>query len=263
MSSTGTAPSPARKRRTLIPRSRKGRVLFTLALALAVAGAGVGAWFATRPDDAPAVMRQEIVISPTTLKTTVSASGTLEPERRSDLTFSTAGTVTAVNVAVGDEVEEGQALATIDTAALDIALASARADLTAAEESLADLEDSDDATDAALNAAAAGVEVKSNAVATAEANLDAATMTAPFTGVVAEVGLEVGDSTGSGGGAAAQAVPGASASTAATTGITLISRGSFTVSASVSSSDIASVKRGLQAELSVDGSEETIYATVS
>lgn len=234
-----------------------------LVLALAVAGAGTGVWFATRPSaTTPQAMRQVITVSPTTLKTTVSATGTLEPERTSTLTFGSSGTVTAVNVAVGDEVTEGQVLATMDTASLDIALSSAQADLTAAKENLADLEDADDSTDAAINAASASVEVKTNAVATAKANLEAGTMTAPFSGIVADVGIAEGDSTGSSSGGSSQTATGGGSSTS-TSGITVITKDSFTVSASVSSSDIASVKRGLQAELTIGGAEETVYGTVA
>ncbi|SHJ50101.1 membrane fusion protein, macrolide-specific efflux system [Tessaracoccus bendigoensis DSM 12906] len=268
--------APPRRNRLGRPTTLKGRIVLVTALALVAAGGGTAAWLLTRPDEAPTATRQVVTISPTTLKTTVSASGTLEPQRQSDLSFGSSGTVTAVNVAVGDEVTEGEELARIDTSAVDIALRSAKADLTAAQESLSDLEDSDDATDAAINAAEASVKVKQNAVASAESDVAAATLTAPFAGVVAAVNVAVGDSSGSssGGSGAGGSVGGggggATDTSTASGAITLISKDAFTVStsvsssdiASVSSSDIASVKRGLQAELTVSGSDETIYGTV-
>lgn len=260
--------APPRRNRLGRPTTLKGRIVLVTALALVAAGGGTAAWLLTRPDEAPTATRQVVTISPTTLKTTVSASGTLEPQRQADLSFGSSGTVTAVNVAVGDEVTEGEALAEIDTSAVDIALRSAEADLTAAQESLSDLEDSDDATDAAINAAEASVKVKQNAVASAESDVAAATLTAPFAGVVAAVNVAVGDSSGSssGGSGAGGSVGGGGGGTTDTStasgAITLISKDAFTVSTSVSSSDIASVKRGLQAELTVSGSDETIYGTV-
>lgn len=237
-------------------------------LVVLVAGGGTSAWLLTRPSGAPEAMRQVITVSPTTLKTTVNASGTLEPRRQADLTFSTSGAVTAVDVSVGDEVAEGEALATSDTSELDIAVASAEADLVAVQESLSDLEDSDEASDSAINAARASVQVKKNAVAQARANLAAATLTAPFAGVVAEVNVAVGDATssgtaGSGGSSASGGAEPASTSTSSSAAIVLISQNTYSVSTSVSSSDIASVKQGLQAELTVSGSDETIYGTVS
>ena len=180
------------RKRRFLPRRRRGKV--TLASVLAVVLAGAGIWFlASRTADTPAAaMTRTLTVSPTTLKTTVSASGTLEPERQADLSFDASSTVASVEVAVGDTVTDGQVLATIDDASLQLAVDSAEADLTGAEESLADIEDSDDATDAAITAAEASVQVKSNAL-TAEEALSAAEMTAPFDGLVAEVNIEEGD----------------------------------------------------------------------
>ena len=232
---------------------------------LALAGGGTTAWALwPRVTEAQAV-RQEVVVSPTTLKTTVSASGTLEPERQADLSFGSSSTVQAVAVAVGDRVARGDVLATIDDAALQIALRSAKADLTAATETLSDLEDDDDVSDASIRAAEANVQVKKNAVAQAETNLDNASLTAPFDGIVAQVNVAEGDAVGSGSvgsAGASMGATGAGSSTPSTADIVLITDDSFVVSTSVTSADIASVKRGLQAELTVSGRDEPIYGTV-
>lgn len=107
--------------------------------------------------------------------------------------------------------------------------------------------------------------VKTNAVTQAKADLDAATMTAPFAGIVAEVSIAEGDSTsGSQSTGGSQGSPEATSSSSSTTAaIVLISKDSYTVSTSVSSSDVASVTKGLQAELSVTGATDTLYGTVS
>lgn len=233
---------------------------------LALAGSGTAAWALWPRAEENQVVRQEVTISPTTLKTTVSASGTLEPERQADLSFGSSSTVETVDVAVGDKVEKGDTLATIDDASLRIALSSAKADLTAARETLSDLEDDDDASDASIRAAEANVQVKKNAVAQAETNLDDASLTAPFDGIVAQVNVAEGDAVGSSSGGGASAMGGAAGTstgtTASTADIVLITDDSFVVSTSVTSADIASVKRGLQAELTISGRDEPIYGTV-
>lgn len=138
-----------RRKFRLLPRTRRGRIITVSALVVVLAGAATGTWYLlSRPAETPQALTQTITVSPTTLKTTVSATGTLQPERQADLTFDASSTVTSVDVSVGDTVTEGQQLATIDDSSLELALDSAQADLTAAQENLADLEDSDDATDA-------------------------------------------------------------------------------------------------------------------
>lgn len=252
----------------LVPRTRRGKVLGVLALLLIVGlAAGYGL---LRPQAAASTTttKQTLTISKTTLKSTVSASGTLQPERQADLTFSSSGKVTSVLVAVGDQVTAGQALAAIDPAALKIALQSASADLTAAKATLTDLQDSSTATTASVNAAAANVQVKTNAVTQARANLAAATMTAPFEGVVAEVNIAIGDtsgssSAGSSGAGGSNASSGAGSASTSSTAVVLISKGTFNVSTSVSNSDVTSIKRGLQAVITPTGSSTPVYGTVS
>ncbi|MDF1489224.1 efflux RND transporter periplasmic adaptor subunit [Tessaracoccus caeni] len=262
-----------RRRVRLVPRTRKGKTIAVALLAVVLAGAGTGTWYLlSRPtDDAPTAMTQTITVSPTTLKSTVSATGTLEPAQRADLSFDASSTVTAVEVSVGDTVEEGDVIATIDDASLQAAVTSAKADLDAAEDALDELEEDDDATDAAIAAAKAQVVVKENALTAADEALDAATMTAPFDALVAEVNVAEGDTTSGGssgsgasqGGQGANAIGAASTSSGSSADVVLISPDRYTVSASVSSSDVARVKKGLQAELTVAGADDTVYGTVS
>ena len=132
------------------------------------------------------------------------------------------------------------------------------------KETLADLEDSD-ASDAAIAAAQATVEVKRNALAQAKENLAAATLTAPFAGVVAEVTIAEGDTVGSDSGSAGSgsAAGGTSSGTTSSSAITLISKGTFTVSTSVSNSDVGSIKKGLQATITPTGTSESVFGTVT
>ena len=68
-----------------------------------------------------------------TVTNTVTATGTLVPAQSMTLGFKTAGTLTAVEVHVGDHVNSGQLLATIDQAPLQVALQSAQATLASAK----------------------------------------------------------------------------------------------------------------------------------
>lgn len=263
-----SAPPRQKRRPRLRPRTRRGWIVAALVTALVLGGGGFAAWWFLGRSETPQTVTRTVTIEPTTLKRTLSAAGTLEPARTADLTFAGSGTVTAVNVAVGDAVTAGEALAAIDPAALQIALDSAKADLTAAQQTLADLEDSGAST-AAIKSATATVQVKSNAVTRARSDLSTATLTAPFDGVVASVGVAVGESAGSGSGSAAGSALGQGGSSTGTSGgsstaaIQVISQGAYTVSTSVSSADIASVKRGLQAVITVPGREQPLYGTVS
>lgn len=272
MSETSEPELSRRSRRRLWPRTRRGQVIAVAVLVLVLTAAATGTWYLVAgggQNQVSAIATRTVEITPTTLKSTITASGTLSPKRQADLAFDTSSTVTSVKVSVGDSVKKGQTLATIDDASLQIAYDSARADLTAARETLADLGDSSDSSDAALKAATASVQVKKNAVTTARANLAAATMTAPFAGLIAQVNIVEGDTTGSSSGSAGAASGaggaggGTSSSSTSSSAIVLISKDRYTVSTTVSSSDIAKVKTGLQAELAVDGSSDTLYGTVT
>ena len=81
------------------------------------------------------------------LTNTVSAQGTVAAAQTDDLSFSAAGTVTAVNVKAGDTVTTGQVLATIDSASLQSAVASAASTLAKAQATLSDDEASGASSD--------------------------------------------------------------------------------------------------------------------
>ena len=260
------AARPARKRlrlRRMLPRTKRAWWITGVSLALVVS---LGTWFLFfRGGAASSTTYRTVIVAKETLKATVSASGTINPARQADLSFSSSGEVTSVDVEVGDTVKKGATLATIDDSSLQIAVTSARADLTAAKETLADLEDSD-ASDTAIAAAQATVEVKRNGLTQAKDNLAAATLTAPFAGVVADVSIAEGDTVGSGSGATSgsgSAIGGTSGSTSSSGAVTLISKGTFTVSTSVSNSDVGSIKKGLQATITPTGTSESVFGTVT
>jgi len=72
-----------------------------------------------------------------TVTNSVSSTGSLVPAQQSNLGFKTAGTLTEVDVKVGDTVSAGQVLAKIDPSPLQLVLQSAEASLAAAQAQLA------------------------------------------------------------------------------------------------------------------------------
>jgi multidrug efflux pump subunit AcrA (membrane-fusion protein) len=129
----------------------------------------------------------------TTMQQTVSASGTIEPADTEDLSFTSAGTVTAVNVKAGQKVKKGAVVATIDSAALQSALQQANATYQSAQAQLTD-DESAGASSAQIASDEAGVAAQKANVAAAYADLLGASLTSPIYGTVATVDLTVGES---------------------------------------------------------------------
>lgn len=220
-----------------------------------VVALGAGGWTWLVRDDDPATQRITATVARGTYKTTVSATGTLTPKREEDLTFSSAGTVTRVAVAVGDRVRKGDVLAAIDTESLEAQVDAAEAQVTAAETQLAEDGDASSTQVAADRASLASAETDLEA---AQEALDAATLRAPFSGTVSAVGFEVGDQVGSSGDA-----PSGDGSGSTTPAITVISPRSMQVDANVSAADVSRLKKGMQVEITPTGGGEVAYGTVS
>lgn len=263
-------------------RTRVWVRVVAIALLVGVAGAGVY-WFGLREEAQAAVPEQTstaVAASLSTIQQSVSTSGTLTPAVQEDVSFTVSGTVTSVDVAVGDTVAAGQQLATVDTLALNAALLQARAELASAQASLADAEDDadgSDSSDAQIAALSAQVDVAQAAVEDAEEDMAGATLTAPAAGLLTAVGVEVGDAvTGSGassGGAGSTGASGAtggtgtsgSTGTSATTSsaaFTIIGTDAWQVSVTVDETDVALISVGDQVEMTTDSSTDTIYGTV-
>ena len=243
------------------------------ALAVAVAGSGIW-WFGLRDDAAaaPSVATQTVAASLTTLEKSVSASGTVEPTVLEEVSFEAPGTVTAVQVAAGDTVEAGQALATIDTLQLNADLLEAKATLASAQARLASAEDDDDGTDAAeaqVAAASAQVDVAQAGVDTAQAQMDAATLVAPAAGLVTEVNVEVGDvvagtsSGGSSGGGGSVPSGGSTSTSTGSAQVVIVGTDSWTVDVTVDDSEVALIEVGDQAELTLEDATDLVFGTVA
>ena len=147
-------PTRSRKHRLGRRLGRRGTIVLILALVLLLGGAGYGVWALFLSDQGSAATQyRTMTVSTGTLKSTVSASGTLNPAKQTELSFGSSGVVTKVSAKVGDKVGKGDVLAKINDDELQIDLDAAEAELTEAEDSLSDLQDDSDATDTALASA--------------------------------------------------------------------------------------------------------------
>jgi RND family efflux transporter MFP subunit len=229
-----------------------------VAIVVLVGIGGGAAWAATRGKSGSATSTTQVTVSSTTVSQSVSTTGTIEPAHEADLSFQVSGTVTSVPVAVGDKVTKGQALATVGTNQLRSAVTLAEATLTAANESLS----SADSGSSAVQIAAAKAQVaqaKSNLKA-AKTSLANGTLRSTITGTVASVDISKGDSVGGSGGSGGN---GSSDSSSSTADIVVISTTSWVVDATVGSADLASVKKGLQAQITPTDATTRVFGTVA
>ena len=257
--------------RVTLPRLRARTLVAAAVVTVLVAGAVV--WFlVVRPARAADGATTQTLTATAALETfeqAVTTSGTLTPVVNESISFEAAGTVTAVDVDEGDTVAEGDVLATIDTLQLDAALAAASYDLEVARASLTEAEEADDGSDSAaalIESRQAALAVAEAAYAEAEDAMDDATLRAPADGLVTSVGIGVGDVVGSSttsgatGADGAQEQSGTSTSSAA---ITIVGSDAWSVSVSVSESDVSSIAEGDQVEMTADGVADTIFGVVT
>ncbi|MFT4286215.1 efflux RND transporter periplasmic adaptor subunit [Nocardioides sp.] len=239
-----------------VPKPKRWLVLTLVVL---VAAAGASGWLLLRPSGQAVAASTTTTVSSTTLKDTVSASGTIAAAKTADLDFEVSGTVTHVYVSEGDLVKKGQQLAAIDDTALQAALTAAQSSLDAAEEQYEEDID-DDASDVQLAADETAVVAAEADLDDAQQAVDDAVLRATIRGTVTAVGLEVGDVAGSSSGSSSTSST--SSDTSSSSAFSIVSVGSYLVDATVAATDVADVKAGLQAEITVSGVSDTVYGTV-
>lgn len=264
-----------------MPRGRA--LVLTLAVLLVVAVGVVWVWRSRSAATTTAAPRT-VTVQHGTVEQSVSATGTIIPATESDLAFQASGTVTSVPVAVGQTVTAGQTLATLDPSTLQQQVNLAQASVSAAQTAV------NAATTTATSASAqAQLVAAQTKLASARQSLAAATLTSPIAGVVAAVNVQVGSQIGSSGTASTASASGSSASGAGRSGsgsaaggtssggstnsgssssgsssaIVVINTSAWNVNAQVASSDLASLKAGLQAQITPNGSRQPLFGTVS
>ena len=246
-------------------RKRTVAIVAAVAIIVVVAG-GVLIWRLTRPATAATVTTTTTAkATKTTQRTTVSATGTLAPQNQAYLNFPAAGTVSAVNVQLGQTVAAGQVLATQGTTTLASAVTSAQAGVDSAQSSLTTLNGSTSSTTAQISAAKAQLASAQAKLTSAQSDLAGATMTAPFAGVVAQVNLTVNSkvngtsSTTTGAGTTTQVS--ASASTAAQ--IVVVDTSTWLVNSTVGMADLSSLKQGLTCTVAATGATTSLPGTLT
>lgn len=252
-------------------------------LGLAAAG---GTWAATRGSAAPTPTTRVVAASLGTFRQQVSASGTFAPAQEADLSFPVSGTVTSVAVSVGQVVKAGQALASLDSAALAAQLAQAQATVAADQARVS----ADSSASAAQQAAdQASLAAAQQQVTGAQASLADATLTSPIAGTVAAVNLTAGQqvtstggggssgssagsssasrpagsgSSGAGAGSGGSSAGGSTASSAATAQVVVIATNAWVVNASVDDTQVGLLAKGQQAVIVPNGSTAPVYGLV-
>jgi macrolide-specific efflux system membrane fusion protein len=181
---------------------------------------------------AAAAATRTVAVQQGTVTQSVSATGTVESANSASASFVTGGTVTAINVHVGDLVKKGQVLAKVDPAASNRSLAAAQADLTAANDSLTRAQSAGSDTSTAENA----VATAQLSVDDAQAAVDGTVLKAPMAGTVTAVNGTLGSSSSGTGTSSSSSSGGGSTGGGSTGGST----GSGSSSSSSSSSSTTS-----------------------
>ncbi|HEV2779496.1 MAG TPA: efflux RND transporter periplasmic adaptor subunit [Actinophytocola sp.] len=246
---------------------RNGRILaINGVLVLALAAAGWGAYVFLWPSGTSnaASQARAVPVSRTTVVETVSAAGTVDSAYGADVNFGTAGTVASIDVKVGDAVAAGQQLATLDSAEAKAKVKAAQSSLDAAEEDLADFDDSTDTpagsggqtqTETSLRAKVDQAELT---LQQAKDDLAATVLTAPGAGTVTAVNGGVGQRVGGSTGAS-----GSDTSSGADAFIVLTDLTNLLVKAKLAEIDVSKVKAGQEATVTVNALPDSpIRATV-
>jgi HlyD family secretion protein len=155
--------------------TRPNRVLDAV-LAIVLVVAGVSAYFVAGAPKAPAATVRTTTVTRGAVLSSVQASGNVQTAAAFSVGFQTGGTVTGIDVKVGQSVVKGQTLANLDPTIAAANLASASAGVTAARARLAQVEQVQTPTQQA-QAAAAAVSAQQQVVS-AQSNLTAAQSTA-------------------------------------------------------------------------------------
>ena len=241
----------------------------------------IGGWLGWRTrngDGTAAAQSADQVVTATTgtMARTITADGTVAVADSEDLSFSSAGEVTAVNVVAGQAVATGDVLATIDSADLESDVADAEAAVAEAEAKLSD-DSNSGASSAQLSADRSSVTSAEDRLAAAQQALAGAELVAPFDGVVSTVDLAVGEQLSSGGSGGTSLTGSASGSggssstlgsgsssslpqagggtgntsTSSTGQITVVSASRYTVKLGLDSSEIGNAQVGQTATVSL------------
>lgn len=250
------------------------RKLFATILAgMVVIGVGAGFWLVRYLSERP--VYTVLPVERGTIRTAVSADGTVVPEESAALGFEQNGTIARLAYVVGDSVKKGTVLASVDASVANAQVRQAEASVRSASATLNQyqalvkqgkakldsLKKSSSANSAdrraerdQIDANQAQVEAQTAAVAAAEAGAEAAraqwkktVIVAPFDGLIVKQDAKVGE----------VATPGEPI-------VTVASPGAFKPEVFVSDTDIRDIRVGATADVTLDTvSGTTFRATVT
>lgn len=146
--------------------SKTAKIIIGVIVAIAVIGATV-AVFALQPRESVADSVLTEVVERRDVTTTVAASGVVEPVDQLSLSFQTTGRLDTLLVSVGDVVEAGDILATLDPANLETAVLAAKSTVATARAGVATANQTEASAQLAINSADQALAAAELAIATA------------------------------------------------------------------------------------------------
>ena len=242
------------------------KIIFVIAILAAVAF-GIKSYFFNDTDANQVGELISTKVVSDTIKTTISATGTLEPVDQVEVGTQVSGDIAKINADFNSKVKKGQVIAELDKSKLQSTLKQATISYKSAENDLnykqstynriKKLTESKSASaveleqaEYNLNAAKLSVEQRKNEVAQAKLNLSYATIKSPIDGVVLKRAVDVGQTV-----AASMSAP--------TLFIIAKDLVQMKVMASVDEADIGQVKAGQRVSFTVDAFQnDTFHGTV-
>lgn len=241
--------------------------IFIILVILGAIAYGVKMFFFSASAENAAGPLVSVKVTQTTISTTISATGTLEPVDQVEVGTQVSGDIAKINVDFNSKVKKGQVIAELDKSKLKATLAQAEIAYKSAENDfkykesaynrVKKLSESNSASAVELetaeynmNSAKLSVERSQNEVNQARLNLSYATIKSPIDGVVLKRAVEVGQTV-----AASMSTP--------TLFVIAKDLNQMKVMADVDEADIGQVKQGQRVTFSVDAFQnETFNGTV-
>lgn len=259
---------------------RHRRLAVNLTLGVALAGVAAGGYFSIGGGGqvrAATGGTRTVKVAKGSVLASVSASGSVESAHTRSADFATSGTVTAVDVKVGDHVDKGEQLARVDATDANADLRTQKENLKAAKLGLSSAEDAPNATDQSVVKARTQYYSALKSYNSAVRAVNGAVLRAPMSGTVTAVNGEVGGSSsgsgssGSGGGSSGTGdtdssdSSSSSSDSASSSGfVEIADMSDLQVQGDFSEADALKIKKGQSATVTLNAdSSKTIPAKVT
>jgi macrolide-specific efflux system membrane fusion protein len=244
-----------------------------LVVALVAAGWGAYKFLWPSSDQATPATTRTATVQRGTVVDTVSAAATVQSSYTATADFGASGTITQINVKVGDTVSKGQQLAKLDDAQARLQLSAAKSSLAAAKDNLATAETNAATTPTttqqgqgsqqSIKQLQAQVDQGEVSVEQAQQTLSNTTLVAPGDGTVTAVNGTVGGRAGSSSGSASgsgasSGSSGSASSSSSSSGLIVITNlSALQVKANLAEIDVSKVKAGQDATVTLNALPDT------